>query len=431
MSFLDRLLGIGPEGRAAITPDAFGRGLDLLPGGTAAGKRVGDKEALTLSPVYGSVRILSEGVATLEPYVTKGDLGPSGAIDASLPRWVDNPSLYDPHFGWVDFSSQVMVSLLLRGNAYVLTARDQSMKVQGLWVLDPDKVKIERDSLGRVFYVVTPEMGSPQELTPFDLLHIRGMLMPDSLYGMAPLEYAKETVGLGLSAQEFGARFFGNGANPSGLIETDGQLSREAVSLMRRTWNEMHQGSGNAQKVAVLTEGASFKPLSVPPEQAQFLATRGFQVADIARFFGVPPHLLGDSTGSTSWGSGLKEQTTNYVTHSLRPWVVRIEEAFTRLLQSERMSVASRSQRLHFHLNVESQLRGDWQTRISTYGSALDRGIYSINEVRAMEKLPSIGPEGDDHRVPLNTAPTDQEPSDFETPTEPPIEEGSDDDQPD
>lgn len=393
MSVLGRLLGI--ETRSISGADIWG---DAWVGSsTVAGKRVNDATALTLGAVYGCVRILGDGVSVLPPVVTRG-LGSSAEIVARPPSWVDDPN---PVLRRVDLMSQVMSSLLLRGNAYLATTRDATGMVVEIWVLDPDLVEVSVDTTKAIRHP-TYRIGRTT-LGPLDILHIRGMTLPGSATGVSPITAAREAIGLGLAAQEFGGSFFRNGARPGGVIETDGALSATAAKILQATWREAHGGSGNSGKLALLSGGAKYKTISVSPDDAQFLQTRAFGVADIARYYGVPPHLLADSTGSTSWGSGLAEQNVAYVTHSLRPWVQRVEEAFTWLARSERPTVLG-AKRLFVTLDLDDLVRGDFASRITTYRSGIESGIFTVNEVRAWEGLPPV--DGGDETVrPTYSAP--------------------------
>lgn len=384
MSVLRRMLGV--EHRDVTMADVWARSLDWMHGDiTRSGRMVNDQSALTLGAVYGCLRILSDGVAVLPPVVTRG----SGAEAEPIrrpPSWVNDPN---PYLRRVDVVRQIMLSCLLRGEGFVATPRAGSGQVLELWPLDPDIVEVIEDPR-RAIRIPRYRIGDT-EVGPMDLLHIRGMTMPGSMRGVSPITAARETIGLGLAAQEFGGAFFGNGARPGGVVEVPGAMSATAVKLMRATWNETHKGAGNSNKLAFLTEGATYKPITVNPDDAQFLETRAFQVADIARFFGVPPHLLADSSGSTSWGSGLAEQNTAYVTHSLRPWVQNLEEAFTWLIRSEFPAVDD-SRQLYVTLDLDDLTRGDFSSRVATYRSGVESGIFTLNEVRRWEGLPPVDP---------------------------------------
>ena len=376
MTALHRVLGVTArdETRSVSFTDLWGKGLDVLGAKSASGIAVTPKNSMQLSAVFGSVRILTDGVSTLP--VESDQVG-------ELP-WLTQPSMSDPFLDMSDVLGQIMVSLLHAGNAFVATPRNPAGKIIELTVLDPAQVKKIAPERGMVAFEV---QGVGRRFTPFEIAHVPGMMLPGALIGIAPLDYARETVGLGLAAQKFGAGFFGNGANPSGLIEVDGPLSDEDAVRLRRRWKQLHSGS-ESQGVAVLTKGATFKQLTVSPEQAQFLATRQFQVPDIARFFGVPPHLLQDASGSTSWGSGLAEQTQNYVTHSLRPWVERVESFLTRLVRSD-VPAAGR-----VSLSLDHLLRGDFNSRVANAVSAVGAGILTVDEGRQIvdPRLAPLGP---------------------------------------
>jgi HK97 family phage portal protein len=370
------LLGLD-EKRSLSFQDVFGQGLDLtMYRGTASGKHVGPESALTVSAVYGSVRILSDNVATFP-------------VDSYI-RWDGARKPFRPTPSWLAFEqgphgkievlSQTMVSLLTAGNAYLALYRDPLGQVIFVEVLDPAQVTVQRAGAD-VRYTVN---GTPG-LTRMDVLHIPGMMLPGDLEGVSPITYARESIGLSMAATEYGAAFFGNGAIPGVAVEVDGPLSETGVKRLQAAWNEAHQGVGNAHKLAVLTEGAKFQKISVSPEDAQFLQTRAFQVSDIARIYGVPPHLLGDASGSTSWGSGLAEQNVAFVQHSLRPWVERIEAGLTHVMRTEGYPPGA-----FVKMNLDGLLRGDHERRMASYAVGIESGIYTVDEVRAWEELPPI-----------------------------------------
>lgn len=371
---------LGLEERA-IPSETFNIGPAFVTARTASGKPVTIDTALQVSAVYGSWRIISDNVSTLPvgPFIESGTA--SEPFDP-VPEWLLFES--GPH-GRIEVLSQVVISLLSDGNAYLATYRDPTGRILWIEVLDPTQIEPVRMSDGSVGY----EVNGGEILTSFDVQHIAGMMKPGTLKGVSPIRAAQETIGLSLASTEYGAAFFGNGAIPGMTVEVPGELSDAGVARLKSAWNEAHQGSGNARKLAVLTEGAKFSAISIPPEDAQFLETRAFQVADIARIYGVPPHLLADATGSTSWGSGLAEQNTAFVQQSLRPWVVRIEAAFTAMLRSE-----GYPRTVSVRLNVDGLLRGDYQKRVDTYVKGIGAGLYTINECRGWEGLPPV--EGGD-----------------------------------
>jgi HK97 family phage portal protein len=268
--------------------------------------------------------------------------------------------------------------LLLDGNAYVATYRDATGTVVWMEVLDPKQVEPQRVG-AEVRYSVN---GQPS-VDRYDILHITGMMMPGDIKGISPITASRESIGLSIAATEFGAAFFGNGAIPGTVVEVPGQLSEQGVKQLKSAWNEKHQGSGNAHRLAVVTEGAKFSKITVDPDDAQFLQTRQFQVTDIARIYGVPPHLLADASGSTSWGSGLAEQNTMFVQQSLRPWVERIQQAFTWLARSE-----GRPPNVQVEMNLDGLLSGDMTAAANALGSLVRSGYDPTDACRALNIAP-------------------------------------------
>ena len=228
-------------------------------------------------------------------------------------------------------------------------------------------------------------------------------MKPGSIKGLSPISAAREMIGLALGAQRYGATFFGSSGLAGATIEVPGQLTPEGVEALKASWNAVHRSASNANKIAVLTEGAKFSKISIPPEDSQFLETKKSSVADIARIFGVPPHLLADSQLSTSWGSGLHEQNVAFSMYSLRPYITRIEHGMTSILRSSGISVA------YAKLDVASLSRGTSE-RWGNYQQGILNGVYSIDEVRALEGLPPLPDgEGQTHYRPLNLVPVGQE----------------------
>ena len=401
--------------------DVFGKGLDLFGygGNTKTGLVVTTETALEVSTVYACFRIISEGISTL-PIDQKRRV--SGVPGPSRPRaeWLDF------EFGpWtkIEILGMIVTSLLSDGNAYVVTARNDEGQIMWLDILDPSKVTPKRLSTGEVVLDVSLDNGSTRTVGPMDLHQIRGMMLPGSLKGLSPIQYAKETIGLGRAATEFGGAFFGNGAIPGSTIEVPGQLSPTAAKVIKDSWEQAHRGVGNSGRIAVLTEGAKYAKVTLSPEEAQFLQTRSFQVPDIARFFGVPTSLL--QAEGVVFGDTTSENNTAFVQHTLRPWIERIEEAFTALLRSE-----GRPRGNYVEINTLGLTRGNEQDRMAVYSTAVVQGIYTINEVRKWEGLPPVewGDEPQSVQV-QEQAPPEPEPEPEAPDTDSPEEE-NDDDQP-
>lgn len=355
----------------------FGRDLSEYAADNSSGIAVDAESAMQVSAVFACVRILSDNVSTLPLDIFNRNAAGARVDFNPRPQW----SQFSPgQLSKIDLLSQVVVSLKLDGNAFLAIYRDAKARIIGIEVLDPAHVTVEKQG-GRIVY----RINGGEALTSLDILHIRDMTMPGGLRGMSPIRYARESLGLSLAATQYGAAFFGNGALPGMTVEVPGELSATGIKQLKRAWQDTHQGSGNAHKLAVLTEGAKFAKVSIDPEDAQFLQTRQFQVPDVARIYGVPPHLIGDASNSTSWGSGLAEQNSTFVQHTLRPLVERIEAGLNTLLLSEGLPPTA-----FVKLSVDGLLRGDHSQRISSYTAGLAAGFYTIAEVRAWEDLPPL-----------------------------------------
>lgn len=405
---------------------------------TQAGERITPAVALQVSAVFGCVRLLSETIATL-PVATYSKRG-GVRREITSPGWLDYPNAEPGGMGRIDILSQTVLSLLLDGNAF-LAIRWQGPNIVGLDVLDPSRITVhmvmvegQRRKMFEAFDVDAD--GNEVALgwfTPRDILHIPGMMLPGEYAGCSPISYARESIGLAVAAQKYGSKFFANGATPGAVVEVPGSMSEDGLARARDAWRVANAGVDNAHRVALLTEGAKFSKIAMSPDEAQFLQTRQFQVPEIARIFGVPPHLISDATNSTSWGSGLAEQNIAFSMFSLRPWLERIEAGFNRLLFAE---TADRMKFVKF--NLDEIKRGAPKERMGLYQIGLMNGIYSIDEVRSAEDLPPL-PDGLGavYRVPLNLSPVDgapaleaapaPEPDDTEPAAEPDDEGGTDD----
>ena len=365
-------------GRTTVSdPGPWGPGM-VRYGYSGSGGPVTIDSAMQLSAVFACIRLLSENVATmpLGTYERRADT----RVSVPLPDYL---SFQPPQGSRIDYLSQVMLSLLSAGKAFVATPRDALGVPVDLVPLQPELVKVERSETGIYSYRV-----GENRYTPRDVMHIRGMTMPGAVDGLSPLQAAMKSIELGLAAQDFGSSFFRNGALPAGIIEAPGEYPKSSAERVASLWNRNHRGASNAGKIGVLTGGAKFVKVTISPEEAQFLETRQFTVPEICRFFGVPPHLVADASNSTSWGSGLEEQNLSFGQMSLRPWVARIEEAHDRLLTTH-------GQRNTFmRLNMDALGRAGTKERYDAYAVGLASGFLTINEVRRLEDLPPV-PDGD------------------------------------
>ena len=382
------------ENRDLTFSDIWKRGMNVTDAKTAAGEVVDYNSALALSSVFAATRLLSDTISTLPLDVFFRRQGTENVF-RPLPEWIQsmNPTLRNN-----EVLGQVMMSLLLDGNAYLATLRDNTGNILEVTPLDPTDITPKlRDEEGRKTMVFHSEKVPGEEFSSRDITHFRGLMKPGEIVGVSPIRAAREMIGLGLGAQKYGAAFFGNGGLPGSMIEVPGQLSEEGVHALKQAWNDVHRGAGNSHRLAVLTEGAKFSKVSLNPEDSQFLETKMASVGDVARLYGIPPHLLADASGSTSWGSGLHEQNVAFSMYSLRPHITRLEAGITSMLRSQGISVA------YAKFDLATLSRGT-NERWDSYQSGIMNGIYSINEVRALEGLPPIE-DGDTHYVPLNLAP--------------------------
>lgn len=266
---------------------------------TSAGKRVTERTALQTSAVYACIRILSESVAGLPIHVYRyrADGGSERVFDHPLYHLLhDQPN---PEITSFAFRETLMLHLLLYGNAFAQIIRDGRGRVLALYPLLPDRMTVSRSKSGRLAYTYRRSEGEstldPQarEVTLRDdeVLHIPGLAY-DGLIGYSPIMLAKNSIGMAMATEEYGASFFANNAQPGGVLEHPGVL-KDAEKL-RESWNQAYRGSRNANRIAVLEEGMTYRPIGIPPEQAQFLETRKFQLNEIARIFRIPPHMIGD-----------------------------------------------------------------------------------------------------------------------------------------
>ena len=290
---------------------------------------------------------------------------------------------------------EIMVGHLLAwGNFYGQMIWDENGTVTEIWPLRPDRMTVERVNGQRVYTYMTAE-GKNRYFTADDILHIPAFGF-DGLIGYSRISLARNAIGLSIAAEKFGSKFFANDARPGVVLKHPGKLGDKAYEHLRSSWNDEHRGGDNRWKPAILEEGVSVETIGIPPEDAQFLQTRQFQVAEIARIFRVPPHMIGDVSRTTSWGTGIDSQEQGYVAHTLRPWTVRIEQSLSQQLLLEK----DRQYQFFEHL-FDGLVRGDLATRYSAYVQALNNGFMSPNEVRGRENMnPYAG--GDVFYRPLN-----------------------------
>ena len=367
-----------------------GSGYRFFLGNSTAGKAVTERSAMQMTAVYSCVRILAEAIAglPLHLYCYKEDGGKEKALGHPLYLLLhDEPN---PEMSSFVFRETLMTHLLLWGNAYAQIIRNGKGEVVALYPLMPNRMTVDRDSSGQLFYSYqmsnsdAPTMpGGTVILKPSDVLHVPGLGF-DGLVGYSPIAIEKNAIGLAIATEEYGAKFFANGATPGGLLEYPGTV--KDPDRVRESWNKGFSGSQNAGKVAILEEGMKYTPISIAPEQAQFLETRKFQINEIARIFRIPPHMIGDLEKSSF--SNIEQQSLEFVKYTLDPWVVRWEQSLSRALFTP-----EEKSRYFFKFNVEGLLRGDYQSRMNGYATARQNGWMSANDIRELENLDRIPAE--------------------------------------
>ena len=388
--------------------DRVGGTLTFLFGKTSSGKIVNEQTAMQSAAVYACVRILSEAIASLPIHVYRYRL------DGGKERIPQHPLYYllhnepNPEMTSFVFRETLMSHLLLWGNAYAQIVRNGRGQPIALYPLLPNRMEVSRTKTGDMVYTyhLDPDErdlypnGKNITLRKDEVLHIPGLGF-DGLIGYSPIAMAKNAIGMSLATEEYGASFFANGANPGGVLEHPGVI--KDIQRVKDSWNSAYQGTGNAHKIAVLEEGMKFQAIGIPPEQAQFLETRKFQINEIARIFRVPPHMVGDLEKSSF--SNIEQQSLEFVKYTLDPWVVRWEQS---LQQS--LVLPSEKQSIFIKFNVDGLLRGDYQSRMNGYAVARQNGWLSANDIRELEDMNRIPAEegGDLYLVNGNMLPLSQ-----------------------
>ena len=344
----------------------WGRGNDLQ----IPGRGVDSATALGLLSVYGCVQLIADSISTLPIDVL------DGRNPAELPVWLTDEAEMDR----VDLLTAALTSLLLEGNAFLVPTRDNRSRVVRIDPLTPSRVHVDADSTGG-----RPNFEVNGVAFPGEMLMIRGLVMPGQIRGVSPVEFARQSISLGLGAQEQAQRFYQQGAIVPGVIHSKSDLSVEQMREIRDQWLASHGGSSRSHLPVVLTGETNFQPIAVSPEQAQFLESRQFSDAQIAgQLFLVDPSMLGISTGgSTLTYQNLEQRGHHLVRHTLLRWIVRLERGFSRLLPAGQ----------HMKFNVNGLMRGDLTSRYNSYKTAaeintlLGAPLLSVQEMRDFEDL--------------------------------------------
>jgi len=371
--------------------------VDMFNPNSTSGVTVTEENAMQNSAVYAAVRVISETVASLplNVYREKDGVKEKAKNNYLYSLLHNKPNNLMTSFTWRE---TMMAHLLLWGNHYSQKEIDNSGKIVALWPLLPSKMRVKKHN-NKLYYNYYPDNGEKITYSMREILHISGLGF-NGLKGKSVIKMAREAVGLGLAAEEFGARFFSQGAQPGGIIEYPGRMSDEAYKRYKKDVNKKYGGLGNSHKIMVLEEGLKYNQTGIPPDDAQFLETRKFQIEEVARIFRVPPHMLADLERATF--SNIEQQSIDFVVNTIRPWLVRIEQTLNDKL------ISSKNNKNYIEFVVEGLLRGDSQARAEYYNQMYQVGAMSPNDIRKKENMNPID-GGDQYFVPLNFIPLEED----------------------
>ena len=362
----------------------------LLFGGetVSAGVQVTEEKALGLPAVFRAVNVVAGTIASLPIHAFR-----DSTTGARTPVASSHPAaklLATPHPDMTQFElwETVLTHMILWGNAYLWLRRDALGRVVELWPIHPSRMRAGRTSDLKKVYKLD---GGDVELDDTRILHLPAFGY-DGVCGVSPVRLAREGLGLAMAAEQYGAKLFGSGSLATGILQTDQRLTPDQADALQVRWRAKRSGLNSAHETIVLDAGAKWTQLSIPPGDAQFLESRSFQVSEIARMFGVPPHMLMDTEKVTSWGTGIEQQSIGFVVYTLRTWIIRIEQRLSRILSP---------QPVYAHITVEGLLRGDSAQRAAFYKQMFDMGAYNTDEIRALEEMGPV-PGGDVRYRPLN-----------------------------
>lgn len=369
-------------------------------GAAASGKNVTEETAIQISTVYACVRVLAETIASLPLNVYESDGKGGSRIAENHPLEYllhDAPNEEMTSFIWRE---QMMTQILLRGNSYSQIVRSGKTAILSIYPLLSSNMTVDRDDSGALTYKYQMADDNTITLSPAEVLHIPGMGF-DGIMGYSPIALMKTTLGLTLAAEEYGSKVFGNGATPAGVLTHPNRL--KDPEKLRNAWNAAYGGSANAGKIAILEEGMKFERISMPNSEAQFLETRKFQVSEICRIYRVPPHMVGDLEHATF--SNIEHQSISFAVHTIRPWLVRIEQSMNKALFSE-----NERGKYFVKFNMDGLMRGDYKSRMEGYAIARQNGWMSADDIRGLENLNPIGAAkgGEEYLVNGNMIPIKQ-----------------------
>ena len=357
-----------------------------------AGTNISEHNALRITTVFACVRIIAETISSLPLNVYKKDSKgtKAKAYDHPLYRVLHDEANDD--MTAFAFWEATVGHLLTWGNSYAEIERNGRGYVVALWPITPDRVRVDYKA-GKLVYRVSNGKGEDVTINPADILHFHGLGF-DGRTGYSPIQMAKEALGFAKATEQYGSTFFSNGGKPSGVLEMEGILKDKAASdRLRENWEDIHGGAGKAHRVAILEANMKYKPISLPPNDAQFLETRRFQKADIAQMFRVPLHMINDLTNATF--SNIEHQSIEFVVHTIRPYLVRMEQEIRR-----KLFVTPADKQYYAEWLVDGLLRGDAKSRNEALQIQRQNGIINANEWREIENMnPQEGKQGDAYLV--------------------------------
>jgi len=364
--------------------------------GASSGIAVDKNTALTFTAVWSAVRLLSESISILPINIYQREKNGDKTLA------LNNPSYYLLHnepnnyMSSVTFFEKIMMDLCLSGNSYVHIVRSPRGLVQALIPLNAQDIKVKINE-GQIFY---HNENSDVVLDDYDILHFKGICDSSGLLGLSPITQNANAIGWGMALEEYGSKYFTNSAKLSGVLETDRALSEEAIERLRNSFSNTYNQLKNAQSTAILEEGLSFKPITISPEQSQFLASRIFSITEIARMFNIPTFMLQEHSKSSF--NNIESLSQSYVTYTLMPYIRRMESEMNRKLFK-----TNEKGKIFVEWNVNGLLRGNIKDRNDSYKTGINNGYMTINEIRRKENMNSI-PDGDSHYMPLNMTTIDK-----------------------
>lgn len=376
---LNRLLQ--PKEERAISYQSLFLTDQMFTGATRSGVAMNAHEAMKVGVVYAAVRLIADSIATLPvaTYERRGDQ----RFPTTRPMWLDYPEP-DRGVGRIDHFQMVLMSLLISGNAYVRKLRNPLGELVALKVLDPSRMEPRMGPDGMVQFV----WDSNRVLSSDEIMWIPDILRPGSVKGMSRVDELKEVLGISRALDDFSARFFGSGTLSSGIIEVPGDMTQEQAERLKDQFEKNSKGLKHAHRPNILTGGAKFQKMTSDPQQSQLVESREFAVIEVARIFKIQPALLGVmQSGSMSYAS-VEQQHIQFVTLTLRPYISKIEEQYSRLLPGDAF----------IRFNMEGLLRGDLASRFAAYSQGIQAGFLSINDIRALEDLAPI--DSDSAQIP-------------------------------